>query len=519
MSQHTNKKMKIVSILTAAAGALSLLPLTAQAATELQLVGYRGDLNGDMTVNVTDAVLMAQHLYAQGTLECDLPHADLDDSGGINAVDLTLLKRRPLNNEEPDGIYEEVEIPEDKLIDPPITAVNPTLPCTGTTNILMFAVSFPDCVHSENYTTDQIWEMSFGPEDRNSNAYPLESISAYYNRASYGRLNMQGDVYQYTTKYNIDSYVGKTDSLLDEIMSAFDSEIDYTKYDVNQNGIMDTVLVALPGAAAGRDIDGNDKEDWWPCSGGYGGWRTFDRVKAGNLCIGAWALSDRAGFNSTWVHELGHAMGLPDYYKYKNTENGYYGLEGDAGWEMMDDAFGDMSAFSKLMYGWYTEQELQVYRGGTQTFTIPVNQNAPGCILIPRYNLDSCHEEYFIVELNTPDLNNRAMFYNGTAYPLFRQGGVRVLHCNAELWEGYWGTELKWNNYGQLYDESNQKQRVLRLVNDNGGFFGAGAVINSGTSGFAWYDGDGYCTVDPGITITVNAINADGTATVTVSQN
>ncbi len=511
-------KMKTASILTAAVGAVSMLSLAAQAATEQQLVGYRGDLNGDMTVNVTDAVLMAAHLNTKAPLSCDLLHADLDDSQCINAVDLTLLKRKALRNEEPEGIYEEVEIPEDKLIDAPIKAVRPTLPCTGDTNILMFAVNFPDCVHQENYSTEQIWEMAFGPENTGSSAYPLESISAYYARASYGRLNMQGDVYQYTTKYGSDSYVGNTDGLLDEIMEALDSQIDYTKYDVNENGTMDTVIVALPGAASGRDTDGNGKEDWWPCSGGYYGQRYFDSVRAGNLCIGAWALSDRAGFNSTWVHELGHAMGLPDYYKYENTDNGYYGLNGDAGWEMMDDAFGDMSAFSKLMYGWYTESELQVYRGGTQTFTLQSSQDAPGCILIPRYNFDSYYEEYFIIELVAPEKNNKHTFYNGRAYSLFRQGGVRVLHCNAELWEGYWGTELKWNNYGQMYDSSNQKQRVLRLVNDDGGFFGSGAVIGSGTSGFAWYDYSGYRTVDPGITITVNEIRSDGTCTVTVSQ-
>ncbi|MBQ8920688.1 MAG: hypothetical protein IJ060_00820 [Oscillospiraceae bacterium] len=519
MFHQSSAKLKIAGILTAAVSTVSMLSLIAQAATEQQLVGYRGDVNNDMTVNVTDAVLMAQHLNTQGALSCDLPHADLDDSQSVNAVDLTILKRRAIKGEEPDGIYEEVEVPEDNLIAPPIADVKPTLPSVGDTNILMFAVNFPDCVHSENYTTEQIWEMSFGPEDKSSSAYPLESISAYYTRSSYGRLNMQGDVFQYTTKNNIDSYIGNTDGLLEEIMSAFDSEIDYSKYDVNLDGTMDTVIVALPGAASGRDGNGDGSDDWWPCSGGYYGRKKYDNVKAGNLCIGAWALSDRSGFNSTWVHELGHAMGLPDYYKYENTQNGYYGLNGDAGWEMMDDAFGDMSAFSKLMYGWYTEKELQVYRGGTQTFTIQSNQYAPSCILIPRNNLDSYHEEYFIVELNTADMNNQYMFYENTPYPLFRQGGIRVLHCNAELWDGYWGPELKWNNYGQNYDSSNEKQRVLRLVNENNGFFRAGATISNSTSGFAWYDSNGDRTVNPGITITVDAINSDGTATVTITQN
>ena len=510
--------MKLKSLLlraaafAAAAAALPALPqIAAQAALQMQIVGYLGDVTLDREVDADDVFALTDHLTARTPLTEDaLRYADLDKSGSVNAVDLALLKRLLLQQEEPEAVYEEVEVPDPDPIPPPIRAVNPTLPSTGTTHVLMFAVSFPDCQFTEGYTTEQIWEMSFGPENRNSRAFPLESISAYYERASYGRLHIEGDVYQYTAKYGISTYQNPTeytsydgtDRLLDEIMTALDDQIDFTKYDVNSDSIMDTVIMALPGDAG--------SEHWWPCSGGYYGHRRFDGVKAGNVCYGGWKLSDRRGFNSTWTHELGHAMGLPDYYKYKNTEDGYYGMNGDAGWEMMDDAYGDMSAFSKLMYGWYTEDEIMVYEGGTQTFRLKCSQDAPNCILIPRGELNDYYEEYFILEYIRHDSNN--------AIPWPFGSGIRVLHCNAELWDGYWGTELKWNNYGQMYDDSNTKQRVLRLANEaeGGGLLDTGTLIDSGVSGFRWYDDSGYQTVDPGVSITVGELT-DGAYTITVA--
>ncbi|MBQ3940295.1 MAG: hypothetical protein II723_04205 [Oscillospiraceae bacterium] len=499
-------------VLTVAASLSAMPGLSAQAKTERTIVGGYGDVTLDLTIDSADVTALTRHLLNIESLSDpkSYQYADLDKNGSVNAVDLALLKRLLLTDGEPEWVYEEVEIPEPELISPPIAAVHPTLPSTGTTHVLMFAISFPDCKFTEGYTTEQIWEMSFGPENRNSRSFPLESISAYYERASYGRLHIEGDVFQYTAKYNISEYENPTeytsydgtDKLLNEVMEALDEEIDYTKYDVNGDKTMDTVILALPGSA--------DTDHWWPCSGGYYGHRRFDGIKAGNVCYGGWKLSDRRGFNSTWTHELGHAMGLPDYYKYVNTENGYYGMNGDAGWEMMDDAYGDMSGFSKLMYGWYTEEEAMRYQGGTQSFTLKCSQDAPSCLIIPRGDLTDYHGEFFLVEYIKHEENN--------AIPWPFGSGIRVIHCTSELCEGYWGTELKWNNYGKYYDDSNTRQRVLRLINETEGgkLLGTGAVIDSGFSGFRWYDDDGYQTVEPGIRITVGELK-DGAYQITVS--
>ena len=99
---------------------------------------------------------------------------------------------------------------------------------------------------------------------------------------------------------------------------------------------------------------------------------------------------------------------------------------------------------------------------------------------------------------------------------MFQEGGVRILHCNAELANGWWGPEFKWNNYGKNYDKTNLSRRVLRLVNNFGGFFREGSLIDSSVKGFAWYDALGFETVDPGFTVKIDSLK-DGTAVVTVS--
>lgn len=531
------KQKKILKRITAALAAVSTacsFAVTARAMTEQRLTGYMGDINGDMLVGEVDVLLLTGHLTTQALLTDTGAafRADLNRDQCLDVRDLTLLKRAAAGITEPEGIYEEVEVPEPELIPPPVKTVKPTLPCVGETKILLFVVDFPDCTRSESLTAEAIHERTFGPEDRSSDAYPLESISAFYSRSSYGRLQMQGDVYIYSAKESINNYVNHpivyydrngnrveeanydgTDKLLNEIMYAYDNEIDFSQYDTDGNRIIDTILLALPDSAG--------EENWWPCSGGYYGNLTFDGVRGGNLCFGGWDLKDRAGFNSTWTHELGHAMGLPDYYRYENyyntAEDDYgRGLSGDAGWLTMDDALGDMSAFDKLMFGWYTEQEVQVYTGGTQTFTLQSSQHAPSCLLIPRGDLNNYLSEYFLIESVTPDENNYMGFTYGQEFKMFRRGGIRILHCNAEIANGWWGPEFKWNNYGLYYDSSNEKQRVLRLVNNFNGFFRQGDKISSSVRGFAWYDQSGYQTVDPGITVSVDSLS-DGTAVITVA--
>ena len=497
-----------------------LLPafsLSASARTEQKLIGYRGDVNQDSTVDLTDALLLQSILLTEG--EQPKPDAlcfsDLNKDEGVDARDLTILKRVVETHAEPEPVYQETEIPDPVPVPAPIRALAPALPSTGARKILLVSVDFPDCSDEQEYSAEQIKEIAFGPADPSSRFYPLESITAYYGRASYGRLHLTGDVYKYTANAGVDVYAEHPEYLIGEIMYALDPTVNYQEYDSDRNLILDTLLVHLPAAA---NPEMNVESPWWPCSYKPFVMGFFDRLRVGNVCIGSWDLSDQAGFVSTWTHELGHAMGLPDYYYYVNPIGDGDGLPGEAGMVMMDDALGDLTAFDKLMVGWYAAGEVQFYSGGTMTFTIPSSQHAPGCIMIPKGDAFGALSEYFLVEYVTADENNRFGTFGGIMAPFMQHEGVRVLHCDAEVTFEEWGPEFKWGNYSSHYDSSNLKQRVLRLVSSKrSGFFEEGRTIDASREHFGWYGEDGFDTVDPGVTIRVDRI-ADGMCTVTVSD-
>ncbi|WP_288776488.1 hypothetical protein [uncultured Eubacterium sp.] len=87
-----------------------------------------------------------------------------------------------------------------------------------------------------------------------------------------------------------------------------------------------------------------------------------------------------------------------------------------------------------------------------------------------------------------------------------RDSGIRILHIDAETRTDTDGTvSFKYDNNSPLYDASNNGRRIIRLVNDNNGYFHKGDTIDGSTPGFAWYDSKGKETIDPEITITVDA--------------
>ena len=81
----------------------------------------------------------------------------------------------------------------------------------------------------------------------------------------------------------------------------------------SKDGILDSVIIALPKDAKNRDIDKDGQDDWIPCSTAYSGRAKFDGVTLTRMCIGARDIDFLSNFNFSWIHELGHAMGLPDY--------------------------------------------------------------------------------------------------------------------------------------------------------------------------------------------------------------
>lgn len=450
-----------------------------------------GDINCDGEFDLSDLILFKRWLSDPTKNEIyNWEAADFCKDNKLDNADLVLMQRAL------------VKLPlQEESNDPPIKAVDPSLPSVGNNRIPVIAVDFPDYAFTEENISDLLQQNFFGSANPDDPQYPQESISAYYERASYGKMKLTGDVFTYTAKHPIDWYFDDdARSLVTEIMASLDEQIDYQLYDADKNKIIDAIAIVLPDETLDIDNDGDEKPDLWPFTTSVINKQKYDGLEIGDFCLVVYDKNDYAGFIGKMAHELGHAMGLPDYYKYTNDDSFENdGLPGPAGNELMDEGVGDLSACSKLLLGWLSEDEVQIYSGGSQTFTITSMQYSPSCILIPRNTNDGYLSEYFLIEYITEEANNASASGNG----------IRILHVQAEVSEGRYGTEFKYNNYSKYYDTSNQKQRVLRLVNHYGYFYpGTRGIqytrsIDGSIEGFHWYDEEGFLTVDTGLKIEI----------------
>ena len=569
------KKTRIWGLLTSAAAAavlaLAAVPWTASAAWEQ--IDSMGDLNGDKSVNVSDMVTLCRHLngteplgdksicrlgsgkYAIKTTSENVvtvsggtavQKADLNRDGVVDIFDLVEMRKKLISTAKSGEIFfwhdettstttvttttmtttttkpvttTTTTAPQKKdFIPAPVYDMYGTLPSQGKANLIIFYVDFPDCKFDYEPSTDRIEEIAFGPENASSPMYPYESCSAFYSRASKGTMTLQGKAYRYTCKKNISAYEGdifKAD-FTTEVVKNMNSEVDYTKFDADRDGIVDAMLFCVPSKS--------DRDEWWPCAGEFGGdyWLKLDGMLMGHVITGNADIvsdNDYTNFTSTYLHEMGHCMGLPDYYLYVDED--FEGLHGSAGYDLMDEAHSDFSCISKLMLGWYREDQIQVYdwSKGAQTFTLTNGQNDEGnCLIIPRGTLDGEYKsEYFILEYTTLDNNNSDVKRNFWWRPT--GSGVRLLHVEATEYDDGWRKIFRYESGNDEFTNKDAGKRFVRLVNDGDkdNLLRNGSIVDNSVSGFAWYDDKGGQTIDPNIRITVGEKNGDS-YTVTVER-
>lgn len=482
------------------------------ASAEQILVGYCGDINMDNNIDLSDAASLQKYLMNPLPFENSeiYKRADLNEDGKINISDLSLLKQIILGKYNWRGIYEEREI-EPTFIDAPISSVSASMPSQGDAGLVIFYIDFPDCKYSNKLTTQQIEEMAFGQANNESEYYPFESMNGFFERSSKESLNLSGNVFSYTAKNPISSYNNNKVALTKECFEAFKNIVDFSQYDKDKDGIIDATLLTVPETAS--------DDYWWPCAGGFEDSKyKVDGVKVGHLITGNSAPSNYSNFNSTYLHEMGHCMGLPDYYLYFSADS--EGMHGAGGIELMDmDAYSDFCSFSKLMLGWYQENQVSVYDTsmGTQTYKLKNAQTKDGnCVIIPCGKLDNNYfSEYFIVEYATTDNNNSAV--NKKIWWESTDSGIRIHHINAELYSDKW-TYLKYQNGSEHTKNDDAGIRLIRLVNDGGSMFKTGSIIDNSTPGFKWYDNNEQESIPPNISIEVGELQ-NNEYTITISPS
>ena len=72
----------------------------------------------------------------------------------------------------------------------------------------------------------------------------------FMKNASYGQLQLDGDVFSYTAQYSSSVYESNPNGfemLSEEVLNAFDDQIDYQDYDSNDDGYIDAFTLTIVG--------------------------------------------------------------------------------------------------------------------------------------------------------------------------------------------------------------------------------------------------------------------------------
>ncbi len=213
--------------------------------------------------------------------------------------------------------------------------------------------------------TDEDLLAAFNAEANMADAtYPYESLYAYYQRSSYGKLDFKAtQVVSCTAAHPRSYYENNLNALFYEALAQVDDQVDFTQCDANNDGYIDAVYLQFAGAC------GDWNSTWWPKETAYteapeNMQGTFDGKKV-CACVLMDTLegeASRAGsgqealsFKQTLIHETGHVLGLPDLYSYA-------GGKGTGSVDMMDKNMGDQNGLFKWLLGWITPDQITYVR-------------------------------------------------------------------------------------------------------------------------------------------------------------
>ncbi len=286
---------------------------------------------------------------------------------------------------------------------------------------------------SETYRAE-IEDLYFGDS-------PL-SLHSYYKDCSNGAMNITGlvsEIYDFTdyTSDQIQTSYSYLVKCINEALSTIEDnhpEIDWTEYDLDQNGSIDNFhLVTNFNPSIYQSETG--KSPWatnlWPHMSTLDNPPSLEKPVARTYSAGVLEhLIDAYGNSSaiTPIHEQGHIFGLPDYYDYAGLVD-YTGQ-----FDMQSGNVFDWNSYSKLSVGWIDSYVVK----DECTITIPSASKEGKCLIIPanpdNFN-NSAFDEYFLIELFSKHGNNAkfSQYWNYVFKGSEQKYGIRMYHIDSRL--------------------------------------------------------------------------------------
>ncbi|MCR5185358.1 MAG: Ig-like domain-containing protein [Bacilli bacterium] len=291
-----------------------------------------------------------------------------------------------------------------------------------------------------------------------------KSVKTYYEEESNGKFSLTGVVSDwYSVNYNHDDpeICSPTDNITGQIVKDattwFFNNNSYSRseFDADKDGYIDAVMLIYAAPDYGA-LGDDSKSNLWAyafyCQNGYAAnknnpnpnayfWASYDFMYGAN----AYTRTGKSTYQSgdtlhctidahTYIHEMGHVLGLDDYYDYSD-----YKYTPAGNFSMQDHNVGGHDPFSVMAYGW---ADPYVVTGDSEV-TIGTFQETHDVILISsKWNTyNSPFDEYILLELySNTGLNefDCDYMYNGsTQYAGVKKVGIRMWHVDARLLYAY----------------------------------------------------------------------------------
>lgn len=348
------------------------------------------------------------------------------------------------------------------------SAHSPITPSTGDVNILVVPVNFDlndirpyerrSYIDFNDGDYLEAMEYTFNGTSSLDGANPYwESVSSFYEKSSYGKLNFNFEITDpFTPEMSASEFLSKEDltsssgsvggsqelitDILERGLTKDNESIDIfdSKYDQNEDGYIDGLWLIYN--VIDGDLVTSESQPFWAYTTNYvaqasnsiTGETRIVGTRYANCALSFLYDDSSSGYDAhTIIHETGHMLGLDDYYSYDNTGN--YGYLG--GIDMMDLNIGDHSAFSKYALGWI--EPTVIYQEDTTITLKPFESSGDALIIPSSYYNDSAFSEYLILEYKTPtglnELDATEQYRN--AYPLAFSNGLAIYHVDARLIE------------------------------------------------------------------------------------
>ena len=185
------------------------------------------------------------------------------------------------------------------------------------------------------------------------------------------------------------SYPNNCQKMVEDVVDAADSTVDFADYDNDNDGYVDALFVLHAGR--GAETSGSSSDIW------SHKWQINPRLKDGKY-IYVYSTEPEDGKVGVFAHEFGHVLGLPDLY---DTD---YSSQGVGLWCLMaagsyggDYAHSErpvhMSAWCKAILGWVNPINID---SNQDAVTIPRTETSPTAYMLWKDGTPGF--EYFMVE-------------------------------------------------------------------------------------------------------------------------